>query len=314
MQECCQFTSFPHRCGRSVSRVSALNDRATSRARSLGSARNTLVIIIAAVSVLFSLGVVWWFGVRYATNNSNTTSTLTFGTTYPKGVADSSQPSGEAPPSKSALPGYRLTYVNNFSGDSLPSGWNVFTGIPGGDPGGQFAGDHVVVKSGLLSLNTWKDPAYQDRWVTGGLCQCGRAQTYGAYFVRSRITGSGANQTELLWPLSNAWPPEIDFNENGGRVDSTSSTVHFGTTNRIDQRHLLINMTEWHTWGVIWTPTSITYVVDGYEWSSVSVSPEIPDQPMTLDMEQRQSCDLGRECPTAPESMEVDWVAEYVAK
>ena len=291
-----------------------MGEHAAMRARSDGSVQSTLVIVLAVVIVLFSLGVVWWFGVRYGNSNSNTTSTLTFGTSYPTGTPNSSEPSGEAPPSANALRGYRLSYVTNFSGTTLPSGWNVFTGIPGGDPGGQFAANHVVVSGGLLTLNTWKDPAYQDRWVTGGLCQCGYSQTYGAYFVRSRATGAGANQAELLWPLANRWPPEIDFNENGGRVDMTSSTVHFGTTNHVDQRHLVINMTQWHTWGVVWTPTSITYVVDGYQWSSVTVPTEIPSQPMTLDMEQRQLCALGRECPSAPESMQVDWVAEYAPK
>jgi hypothetical protein len=294
--------------------VNELSERASIRERSDGSVRNTFVIIVAVLTVLFSLGVVWWFGVKYGSSNSNTTSTLTFGTSYPAGIVDSSEPSGVAPPSPTALAGYRLTYETNFTGTSLPSGWNLFTGIPGGDPGGQFAADHVVVGDGLLSLNTWKDRAYQDRWVTGGLCQCGFSQTYGAYFVRSRITGAGANQAELLWPLTNTWPPEIDFNENGGRVDTTSSTVHFGSTNHIDQRHLLINMTLWHTWGVVWTPASITYVVDGYQWSSVAVPAEIPAQPMTLDIEQRQLCELGRECPTVPQSMQVDWVAEYAPK
>jgi|GEM_PF-4689823 len=35
---------------------------------------------------------------------------------------------------------------------------------------------------------------------------------------------------------------------------------------------------------------------------------------MTLDFEQRILCAFGKECPTVPIAMQVDWVAEYTAK
>ena len=233
---------------------------------------------------------------------------------YPVGTVDISEPSGQAPPGPSALRGYRLFYQNDFNGTSLSPGWYVFSGVPGGDPGGQFDAAHVVVGGGLLLLNTWKDSKYQNRWVTGGLCQCGLSHTYGAYFVRSRVTGTGPNAAELLWPVGKIWPPEIDFNENGGRIAHTTSSVHFGSTNHIDNLKLKINMMQWHTWGVIWTPTSVTYVVDGRVWGEVSAPLEIPRRPMTLDFEQRTLCSLGKECPSVPVAMKVDWVAEYTAK
>jgi hypothetical protein len=232
---------------------------------------------------------------------------------YPVGTADSSEPSGEAPPSPNALAGYTQSYVSDFTGLRLPTGWDVFTGIPGSDPGAHFGGSHVVVGGGLLSLKTYKDPAWHDRWVTGGLCQCGLAQTYGAYFVRSRVTGPGPNEAELLWPVSNAWPPEIDFTETGGSVTTMTSSIHYGSTNHIDQLDLRINMTQWHTWGVIWTPTSITYTVDGQVWGSVNVASQIPHVPMTLDLEQRTKCALGQQCPSRPTFMQVNWIAEYTA-
>jgi len=210
-----------------------------------------------------------------------------------------------------ALPGYQLEYVNNFDGSTLPPGWDVFSGLPGGDPGGQFASTHVLVQGGLLRLNTWRDPKYQDRWVTGGLCQCGVTRKFGAYFVRSRVTGGGANEVQLLWPATNTWPPEIDFNENGGSLNSTSSTVHWGATNQTDQHSLSVDMTKWHTWGVIWTPTAIIYVIDGKAWAVVTETVEIAKVPMRLDLEQRTQCQSGFQCPRAPVSMLVDWVAEY---
>jgi beta-glucanase (GH16 family) len=238
-------------------------------------------------------------------------SVAALGAAYPTGTVDRSEPSGKAPPGADALARYSLSYVNDFTGTSLPAGWDAYNGTPGSDPGAQFASSHVVVSTGLLALNTRKDPAYGNQWVTGGLCQCGRSQTYGAYFVRSRLSGTGPTGVELLWPVANVWPPEIDFNETGGTTTSTSATVHFGAANHMDQRTLSIDMTKWHTWGVIWTPTSITYTVDGKVWGTLSVASEVPKQAMTLDLQQQTWCGSGWACPTTPQSMQVDWVAEY---
>ena len=231
---------------------------------------------------------------------------------FPTGSLDTNEPSGEAPPQANALPGYTLTYENDFTGSKLPSGWDVYAGSPGNDPGGVWASSHVVVGNGLLQLNAFEDPAYNNEWATGGLCQCGVAHVYGAYFVRSRMTGAGPTQDELLWPTG-AWPPEIDFNETFGGDSSTMATVHFTSANTEDQRTLDIDMTQWHTWGVIWTPSSITYTVDGKAWGTVSVASEIPNQPMTLDIQQQTFCASGWACPTTPESTDIDWVAEYAA-
>jgi hypothetical protein len=227
------------------------------------------------------------------------------------GTPNGSEPSGFGPLGNDALSGYAQTYVNDFDGTSLPTGWDAYSGTPGGDPGGQFGASHVVVADGSVHLNTWQDPAYNNEWVTGGMCQCGRSQTYGAYFVRSRVTGPGPTQVELLWPAANVWPPEIDFNEELGTTSGTTATLHYGSSNQEVQRDLTIDMTQWHTWGVVWTPTSIAYVVDGQIWGIVAGSPEIPDQAMTLDLQQQTWCTSGWACPTVPQSMQVDWVAEY---
>jgi hypothetical protein len=233
------------------------------------------------------------------------------GFVYPVGTPDSTEPSGEGPPSSSALPGYTMTYETDFPGTKVPTGWNIYTGVPGGDPGGHFGLTHVVVSGNLLQLDTSRDPQWGNRWVTGGLCQCEVAHTYGAYFVRSRITSGGASQVELLWPQNNAWPPELDFNENDGFAMKTSSSIHVGSQNLTYRRWVNINMTQWHTWGVIWTPSEVTYTVDGRVWGTFKAAADIPDTPMTLDFEQIQQCEEDRECPTTPETMYVNWVAEY---
>ncbi len=210
---------------------------------------------------------------------------------YPVGIPDKAEASGMAPPKPKAMPNYILTYSSNFPGKSVPNGWIIYHGKPSNDPGAQFGSAHVVVRGGVLKLNTWRGPIYQNRWVTGGLCQCGMPLKYGAYFVRSRITGGGASAVQLLWPASNIWPPELDFNETEGRINYTSSTVHFGSTNQQEHRELNIDMLKWHTWGVIWSPSSILYTVDGAVWATVSNKvAQIPSVPMHLALQQQTWC------------------------
>ena len=229
---------------------------------------------------------------------------------YPIGVADPSEPSGFAPPLPTSMSGYRETYVNDFSGTSLPAGWYTFSGEPGGDPGGLLASSHVQVANGELQLLTTYVPSV-GKWVTGGLCQCGLGHVFGAYFVRSRITGPGPNEAELLWPKNNTWPPEIDFNETGSFSMRTTSTLHYGVNNKMTHGNININMTRWHTWGVVWTRSLIVYTVDGRVWGRIGTTAHIPRIPMTLDLEQRTSCQPVKYCPHAPATMQVDWVAEF---
>jgi beta-glucanase (GH16 family) len=64
---------------------------------------------------------------------------------------------------------------------------------------------------------------------------------------------------------------------------------------------------------VIWSASSITYTLDGRVWGTVTDPSEIPNQPMTLDLDQQTWCASGFACPTAPQSELIDWVAEYSA-
>jgi outer membrane protein OmpA-like peptidoglycan-associated protein len=72
-------------------------------------------------------------------------------------------------------------------------------------------------------------------------------------------------------------------------------------------------MTQWHTWGVIWTPTSVTYTVDGHVWGRFQVPSKVPHVSMTLNIQQQTWCTSNFACPTSPQSTLVDWVSEYRA-
>jgi beta-glucanase (GH16 family) len=275
-------------------------------------------ILGVAVLVVVALVVIPQTGVDGDGNVARSHVAATPFSEFPVGTPDSAEPSGEAPPSATGFPGYDQTYVNDFTGTAIPPGWTVFEGTDSidHDTGEQFAASHDVVGSGVLSLNTWMDPAYNNEWVTGGICRCQDSNVYGAYFVRSKQTGAGPTGVDLLWPTSNTWPPEIDFNETVGVTGATTATVIWGDAGgqrQQSQVSLTIDMTQWHTWGVIWTPTSILYTVDGKVWGQFDVPSEIPTVPMNLHIQSQTWCVFNYACPTTPQSTLVDWVAEYTS-
>lgn len=230
------------------------------------------------------------------------------------GVKNIAEPSGYGPIRATALAGYKEIYTQDFAGSKLPVEWDSYSGVPGGDSGAMFSGSHVSVGGGVMRIATYQDTNYSGSWVTGGVCLCGKpGQIYGAWFVRSRITGPGDDNVELLWPDTNSWPPEIDFNETGGGTRNTTATIHWGATNHQAQSSLKIDMTKWHTWGVIWTKSAVSYLVDGRVWAKVTTFSEIPSVAMHLGIQSQTFCQAGWACPTSgtTNSEIVDWVSEF---
>jgi Glycosyl hydrolases family 16 len=233
-------------------------------------------------------------------------------TPYPIGVRDSKEPSYYAPPPWNALPGYARSFVDDFTKQPSPTEWYLFRGIPLGDPVGRFDVAHVSVNHGMLKIGTWQDPRFANQWVSGGVGLVGQPQTYGAYFVRSREIAPGPDTTELLWPQTNQPTPEIAFDESGGSPAVNSWFVNnTGGESRVSGA-TPINLVHWHTFGVIWSPTSITFTVDGRLWGKVSAPSVVPDVPMTLDIQSTSWCGIpNAPCPTADSLLLVDWVDVY---
>ena len=210
--------------------------------------------------------------------------------------------------------GYVLSYRNDFTSASLPSDWGKFAGVPSGDAGSQWAPSHVQTGGGIARLLTYRDPKFGGSWVSGGMCQCNKGRLYGAFFVRSRVTGPGPDEAELLWPVAPVWPPEVDLNESAYATNSSSWTVHYGSGNAFQQGTHSFNLERWHTFGVIWTQRSLTFSMDGRLWGRITNYAEVPHQAMTLDIDQQTRCNVPASwaaCPKHPATLQVDWVAEY---
>jgi len=216
---------------------------------------------------------------------------------------------------------WERVFSDDFAHGLSPRRWGRYSGRPGGDPGGWWDPSHVVVRHGILRLETYRDRRFGGRWVSGGLSSA-RAlkQAYGRYEVRFRMdAGRGVAGVLLLWPVADRWPPEIDFAENGGttrRRDHMTATLHYGAENHQIQRSVRADFTRWHRIGVEWTPGRLVYLLDGRPWATVK-SRHVPGEPMELDL-QTQAGTCGERyapCPDASTparvTMEVDWVRAY---
>jgi Glycosyl hydrolases family 16 len=289
------------------SHVSASSERARPPRRS------NVLRACALVAVLSSL-LITTDALRAAATTSRST-TRTVGAHLPVGIRDLREPSGYRPPSATAMRGYRQTYVDDFRGPLSWRRWFLFSGVPSGDPSGLFAKSHVGVSRGLLRISTWRDARYGGQWTSGGVGLYGVPFTYGAIFVRSRETAPGPDTTELLWPADNQWPPEIDFDEAGQSSRAQWWFVHYDSPGDQVDGHMAINIEHWHTYGVIWTPSSIRFVVDGKVWGKTTSSSVIPHLAMTLDLQAQSWCGIqGEPCPSRSSTLLVNWVALYTRR
>jgi beta-glucanase (GH16 family) len=217
---------------------------------------------------------------------------------------------------------WRLAFSDNFTNGLNQDNWGLYEGQPGGDPGGWWDPSHVVVKNGVANLETYRDPNFGNKWVSGGMSSAyALHQMYGKYLVRFRATvGYGVSNVLLLWPSVGPWPPEIDFAEDGGTSStgrpSMTATLHYNADNEQIQSTVHADFTKWHTMGVEWTPGKLVYTLDGHTWATV-VNPNVPSVPMEMDIQsQAGTCgDQYTPCPneTTPAlvDLQVDSVQIY---
>jgi beta-glucanase (GH16 family) len=171
---------------------------------------------------------------------------------------------------------FALRLHDSFA-NGISSAWGKYEGQPGGDPYGYWSPSHAVGYGGAALLRGYRDGG---RYVTAGFMLNAVTQTYGKYVVRARFNGGSAVQhVMLLWPTT-GWPPEVDFSE-GPTTQGVMATSHWGSSNSQQHAFKRVDMTQWHTYGVEWTPTRLLYTIDGRAWAAMYGS-AVPHQPMRL--------------------------------
>ena len=222
--------------------------------------------------------------------------------------------------------GWHRVLADNFNGSSLGRCWGAYQGVPPSSPTSLWEPNHVTVSDGMAHLQTYRDPAHGDRWVTGGMSSaaCLR-QTYGRYEIRFRMTrAAGVKYAILLWPSSGDWPcdGEIDFGEDegGDRTATTLTNIYCArdrTEAQLPQTTVHSDFSRWQTLGLQWTPGSLVWTLNGHVKATVH-SDHIPADPMEMDVqtETNSNCSLRyytclNTTTPAHVDMDIDWIVAY---
>ena len=220
--------------------------------------------------------------------------------------------------------GWQADFVDNFSGSLNTSVWGRYHGgVPAGtvstyNRANASVNQSVQVDDGVLQLTSKQS---NGAWTSAGLSSSpGFSARQGKWVVKAKFDRAyGVGYAFLLMPKGGGWPPELDIIEGTMGGPHLMSTFHYGTAaNHLQQQRWLkgVDMSVWHTYGVILSDGLITYTLDGRAWASVASS-VVPTVPMWLGF-QAGVKDCARstgECLTSatPTSanISIDWVAHY---
>lgn len=138
-------------------------------------------------------------------------------------------------------------------------------------------------------------------------------QTYGRYSIRFRVDNPNLQEyyiASLLWPQSEQWPVdgEFDFPE-GGLAGTVSGFHHYAGAGscpscQLEAAHTGARFTDWHTYTMEWSPGRIRYllddqvVLDSTDW--------VPSTPMRWQI-QVETNGYGNNSG----NLLVDWVSVY---
>jgi hypothetical protein len=250
-------------------------------------------------------------------------------TSTPTGGQSGSDPSGQDP--AAALSGYTLKYTQEFTGGSLPSGWGEYAGVPGGETSSE-----ADWEPSMCAFS-----GGEAHFMASGIDSCGmhftaQPQEYGAWFARLQATPEQASQlfTDifLLWPHNNQWPPEIDVYEDEGNRSSTvatlwntvgnacgaspsSSCLYQYTQTNGGHGGVANTDTEWHTYGVEWTPAGVSWLIDGkvvFTAPASAVKSPAQQPALTMDMAlQSENLPGSPGASSTQDTMNVDWVEQF---
>lgn len=198
-------------------------------------------------------------------------------TANPAPVKSTSAPQ---PAAAAASTNWKTVFTDNFNGSTLSSSWWQYSGLSSAS-GSIFQKQNVKVAGGSLVLTSTK---VNGAWAGAGVGQRTNLK-YGRWLVRGKIDkGHGVTFVGLLWPLV-GWPPEIDFAEdNAGDRNMMLGTVHYVGGSQTSKTLSSIDSTQWHTYGVEWTPGKVVFTVDGRVWATTAAG-NTPSQTMRLGLQ-----------------------------
>jgi hypothetical protein len=225
------------------------------------------------------------------------------------------QAAASTPPPVSPTFPKRIFY-RQFQLPLKPHTWTLYNGRPGCCPQSYWAPSHVVSKGGMLRIQTYKDPNYGGRWVSGGTSMARLvSQTYGRWVIRFRMKrAKGVGMDVALRPNGSGtvldWAEESSDKGAARRVET--ATLHYGGT-RV-HAHVTADFTKWHRMTVQWVPGDMTVRLDGHIWAHYTS--HVPSSPMHMVMQTNVGSNgftgvMPDSTTPSKVALQVDYVAVY---
>lgn len=226
---------------------------------------------------------------------------------------------------------WKLVWQDNFTGTGLPDKWNFWVSGNGfGDHALQWFSDNnatltgrgglvITAEKGGFGHTCWYGPCE----YTSAEIATSFAQKYGRFEARIKLpSGKGLWPAFWMVPLltkeNPVLPGEIDIIEvNNQNPNEVSGYVHDGPIFNHKAEKLLATppSSQFHVYGVDWTPTGITWTLDGKPYGHITAFENWPfNRPfiMLLDLAVGGTWPGSPTAETVfPAKMQVSWVRVY---
>jgi hypothetical protein len=220
---------------------------------------------------------------------------------------------------KGDLPGWKQVFAEDFTtnapagtfGTAYKNRFSTYHGFPDSFKAGTYNRDILSVKDGKLDMHLHKKNGRPQVAAPAPIVTTPWAgQKYGKFTVRFKSDALPGYKTAwLLWPDSNDWNEgEIDFPEGG--LNSTIWGFNHCVGNPMKNcswADTQVKFSDWHTASIEWTPTRVTYLLDGQV-----VSNDTKNVPHTA-MHWVLQTETASANPTITRDghLQIDWVTVY---
>lgn len=221
------------------------------------------------------------------------------------------------------LNGWVLIWQDEFESNCLDSSkWNIEDWAAEKNNELQYySPNNVKVEDGVLKLISKKEQFKGKDYTSGAVHTQGKFNfLYGKAEMRAKVP-AGQGMFPAFWMMTdkeNTWLPEIDILEMlGHQPDQVWMVSHWlgedGKLKSVSDTFKGPDFSkDFHTFGIEWTPASITWFIDGME--RFTISRNIPSEEMYLYL----NTAVGGNWPGAPDqttvfpvSFEIDYVRVY---
>jgi hypothetical protein len=202
-------------------------------------------------------------------------------------------------------PVWSPVWTDDFTAFPSSGNWGIYNGV--GHAGqGIRSPSAFSAAGGILTITGTAGG------TTGGMARLGD-QRYGKWEARVRTAGCTCYHPVLiLWGTPGTWPQsgEVDYLESFSPTRN-NMFVHYGTNNSQVSGSIAVDMTQWHTYTVEWTPNYIAGYVDGqrffYSTDRTIQPPSMVHATIQLDW---FPGDVSADQRTGA-TMDVDWIKQY---